>query len=325
MSVLEPFPLPSKSFLRLCLFLLCLGSGPWLNAEYPEQPIKVIVPTNTGGEVDTMARIFQRAFQEHRLLPAKLAVINLPGAGGTLGSRRIKESAPDGYTIGICTPGIVTSKAMGIVNFDHNDFEIIGGTGHSSLGLGVLESSEFESMESLIGHVKESPGSVKVATNIGLPVHLVPLMFAEKVGIEFRFIQSGGGSKRMASILGKHTDLSIFSLLEFIRYKDSGIRPLVILSEERVQSFPDIPTAREIGVDVVMRDTKVWIAPKGTPANRVKRIAEALRQAMSHPEVEERFTNLGIRSHFAEEAEMRTFLEDMRKKVTPIVAKARNR
>lgn len=325
MSVLKPVPPTSKPFLYLSLLLFWLTTGHSLKAEYPEQPIKLIVPTNAGGEVDTMARIFQQAFQEHELLPAKLAVINLPGAGGTLGSRRIKESAPDGYTIGICTPGIVTSKAMGIVNFDHNDFEIIGGTGHSSLGLGVLESSEFESMESLIGHAKESPGSVKVATNIGLPVHLVPLMFAEEVGIEFRFIQSGGGSKRLASILGKHTDLSIFSLLEFIRYKDSGIRPLLFLSEKRVQSFPDIPTAREMGVDIVMRDTKLWIAPKGTPADRIKRIDQALRQAMLHPEVEERFASLGIRSHFADEAEMRIFLEDMRKKVSPLVAKARNR
>jgi tripartite-type tricarboxylate transporter receptor subunit TctC len=325
MSVLKPISQTVKPLLCLFLLLFCLDPGPCLRAEYPEQPIKVIVPTNTGGEVDTMARIFQQAFQEHELLPAKLAVINLPGAGGTLGSRRIKESAPDGYTIGICTPGIVTSKAMGIVDFDHNDFEIIGGTGHSSLGLGVLESSKFPSIESLISQAKESPGSIKVATNIGLPVHLVPMMFAEEVGIEFRFIQSGGGSKRLASILGKHTDLSMFSLLELIRYKDSGIRPLVFLSEERVQPFPETPTARELGADVVTRDTKVWIAPKGTPPDRVRRIAKALRQAMSHPEVAERFANLGIRSHFAEEAEMRSFLEDMRKKVTPIVAKARNR
>ncbi|MCH2613597.1 MAG: hypothetical protein MKZ70_02745, partial [Opitutales bacterium] len=179
--------------------------------------------------------------------------------------------------------------------------------------------------ESLIGHAKVSPGSVKVATNIGLHFHLVPLIFAEEVGIEFGFIQSGGGSKRLASILGKHTDLSIFSLLEFIRYKDSGLRPLLFLSEKRVLSFPDIPTAREIGVDIVMRDTKLWIAPKGTPADRIKRIDQALRQAMLHPEVEERFANLGIRSHFADEAEMRIFLEDMRKKVSPLVAKARNR
>jgi len=325
MSVLKPISQTVKPLLCLFLLLFCLDPGPCLRAEYPEQPIKVIVPTNTGGEVDTMARIFQQAFQEHELLPAKLAVINLPGAGGTLGSRRIKESAPDGYTIGICTPGIVTSKAMGIVDFDHNDFEIIGGTGHSSLGLGVLESSKFPSIESLISQAKESPGSIKVATNIGLPVHLVPMMFAEEVGIEFRFIQSGGGSKRLASILGKHTDLSMFSLLELIRYKDSGIRPLVFLSEERVQPFPETPTARELGADAVTRDTKVWIAPKGTPPDRVRRIAKALRQAMSHPEVAERFANLGIRSHFAEEAEMRSFLEDMRKKVTPIVAKARNR
>ena len=225
-----------------------------------------------------MARIFQRAFQKHGLLPAKLAVINLPGAGGTLGSRRIKESAPDGYTIGICTPGIVTSKAMGIVNFDHNDFEIIGGTGHSSLGLGVLESSEFESIESLIGHAKESPGSVKVATNIGLPVHLVPLMFAEKVGIEFRFIQSGGGSKGWPQFWAStptYPFLACWSL-----YDTRIPNPPLLFLSEKSSIIPDIPTAREMGVDIVMRDTKLWIAPK--ERLQIASDRPGLRQAMLH-------------------------------------------
>ncbi len=304
----------------ISLLLFCsLACG-----EFPERPIKIIVPTNTGGEVDTLARIFQRAFQKHDILPVKAVVVNIDGAGGTIGTRKIKESPADGYTIGIWTPGIVTSKAMGIVNYDHTDFTVIGRTGYSQLGLGVLKDSRFDSIESLIATSKADPRSVKVATNIGLPVHLTPLMFAEGVGIEFNFIQTGGGSKRLASILGRHTDLSLFSLLEFNKFESTGLTPLVFLSEERVPHFPNTPTAREIGLDFVVSDSRIWLAPKETPIERIEYITNALKQVMALPEIVKEFESLGIHNEFGGPKEVHDFLDNMRERVTPIVAKARN-
>lgn len=314
-------------FLKPFVYAIALASlSLAANADsFPERPIKIIVPTNAGGEVDTMARIFQRAFQENDLLPVKTVVINLPGAGGTLGTRKIKDSPADGYTIGIWTPGIVTSKAMGIAKYDHTAFEIIGRTGYSDLGFGVNSDSEFDSIQTLIEQSKTEPRSVQVATNIGLPVHLIPLMFAESAGIDFKFIQIGGGSQRLSSILGEHTDMAMFSLLAFIQYQGAGIKPLVVLSEERTPLFPDVPTAREIGIDLVMRDTRIWLAPKGTPPERIALIAQALRQAMELPEVKQEFKSLGVHTTFGDAAELQPFLDNMLERVTPLVAKARGR
>ncbi len=319
----------SRSINALVRAMACLGCLGALHlgvrGEFPEKPIKIIVPTNAGGEVDTMARIFQRALQEHDLLPVKTVVVNLPGAGGTIGTRKIKESPPDGYTIGLWTPGIVTSKAMGIARYDHTAFEIIGRTGYSDLGFGVQSDSKYQSIQQLIDASKSNPKSVQVATNIGLPVHLIPLMFAESAGIDFKFIQIGGGAKRLSSIMGSHTDMAMFSLLAFIQYKDTGIKPLVLLSPERSPLMPDVPTAREIGVDLVMRDTRIWLAPKGTPPDRIAIIENALREAMKLPDVEAEFKNLGIHSTFGDAAELQPFLDDMLERVTPLVAKARGR
>lgn len=316
----------TAAFRLLLAALCCFGFGNLsTQAEFPEKPIKIIVPTNAGGEVDTMARIFQRAFQEHDILPVKTVVVNLPGAGGTIGTRKIKESPADGYTIGLWTPGIVTSKAMGIARYDHTAFEIIGRTGYSDLGFGVQTDSEYQSIQQLVDVSKASPKSVQVATNIGLPVHLIPLMFAESAGIEFKFIQIGGGAKRLGSIMGGHTDMAMFSLLAFIQYKDTGIKPLVVLSPERSPLMPDVPTAREIGVDLVMRDTRIWLAPQGTPPDRLAYIENALRKAMDLPSVKEEFKALGIHSTFGDAAELQPFLDDMLERVTPLVAKARGR
>ncbi len=315
------------------LFLRLLGSlvaslilfSPSAHPDYPDKPIKIIIPTNTGGEVDTLARIFQRALREHDIIPEKTVILNLPGAGGTLGTRKIKESPPDGYTIGLWTPGIVTSKTMGIVNYDHSDFQIIGRTGFSELALGALDSSSYNTIETLIARSKANPRSVKVATNIGLPVHFTPLMFSEAAGIEFNFVQTGGGSKRLASILGKHTDMSLFSLLEFIKFGSTGLKPLVMLSEERSQHFPDIPTAKELGIDLVMHDARIWIAPKATPPDRIEYLANALKQVMALPEIKEEFNSLGINNHFGEPDEINQFLNTLSERVAPLVAKARQR
>jgi len=315
------FGIALKTFL---LFLAFTATHEFLRAEFPDRPIKIIVPTNTGGEVDTLARMFQRSFQKHDILPVKAVVVNIAGAGGTIGTRKIKESPPDGYTIGIWTPGIVTSKAMGIARYDHNDFILIGRTGYSQLGLGVLDSSGFDSIEALIAASKSKPRSVKVATNIGLPVHLTPLMFAEAAGIEFNFIQTGGGSKRLASILGEHTDMSLFSLLEFNKFESTGLKPLVFLSDERNPHFPDTPTAQEIGVDLVVSDSRIWLAPKDTPADRIEYITKALQAVMDLPEIKKEFESLGIHNEFGGPEVVHSFLEDMRVRVTPIISKARN-
>ena len=323
-SMLSPISIAARARFALCAGIVCFATLT-VSGEFPEKPIKIIVPTNAGGEVDTMARIFQRAFQEHDLLPEKVVVVNLPGAGGTLGTRKIKESPPDGYTIGLWTPGIVTSKAMGIAKYDHSDFEIIGRTGYCDLGFGVSSKSDINSIQELVQQAKQDPKAIQVATNIGLPVHFIPLMFADSAGIDFKFIQIGGGAKRLGSIMGGHTDMAMFSLLAFIQYKDTGIKPLVLLSEERSPHFPDIPTAKEIGVDLVMRDTRIWLAPKGTPTDRVAVIENALRSAMELPSVRKEFESLGVHCTFGDAAELQPFLDDMLNRVTPLVAKARAR
>ncbi len=309
-----------KLALLLSLFSVAAFEG---FAAYPDKPIKIIVPTNAGGEIDAMARIFQRAFQEKDLLPVKAVVVNMPGAGGTVGTRRLKESPPDGHTIGLWAPGIVTSKAMGIVNFDHKDFEVLGTTGYSEIGFGVKDDAPFQTIEEFIAAAKAKPNSIKVATNIGLPVHFFPFLFAEEAGIELKFVQSGGGSVRLASILGKHNDMAMFSLLAFKQFKKSGLKPLVILSGERHDLFPDIPTAKEIGVDLEITDTRIWLAPKGTPPERLEIISNAIKTTIEAEDVREEFISLGLTPEFGSAEKLEIFLDDVTKRITPLVAKMR--
>ena len=116
-------------------------------AEYPEKPVRIVVPTQAGGGMDSVARILQAYNDETNFLGNKIVVINKPGAGGTIATREIMESEADGYTIGFWHEGLITSKVMGVVDFDHSDFEVLGATGYGTLGLGVSADSDIKSFE----------------------------------------------------------------------------------------------------------------------------------------------------------------------------------
>lgn len=293
-------------------------------AQYPEKPIRIIVPTDAGGAIDGIARIFQRAFEEHQLVGAPVVVVNMPGAAGAVGTRAVKDAEPDGYTIGLWHNGLVTSAATDVTDYDHTAFELIGSTGFVELGLGAKEGSPIASFDAMIEQAKEEPGSVKVAVNIGLPVHFIPLMVAEEAGVEMRMVQVGGGAKRLASVLGGNTDTALFSIQELVKYEPSGLVPVVVFSEERVSQLPDVPTAKEKGVDVIATDSRIWLAPKGTPEDRVAHLQEAFQKAMEIPEVKEQLESFGINPSFVESDELVAELDRARDAVLPLVEKARS-
>jgi tripartite-type tricarboxylate transporter receptor subunit TctC len=162
--------------------------------------------------------------------------------------------------------------------------------------------------------------------NIGLLPHFVPLMFEQDAGARFRYVQAGGGAVRLKSILGKHTELSLFSGPEFLLFQSQGIKPLVMFSEARMPELPDVPTAREIGVGTVFEERVIAFAPKGTPGDRIEIIATALRNAMDDPEIVERFKGLGIDRVFIEGPRLKRLLDELKGPITKVgdaVRKAR--
>lgn len=290
-------------------------------ADDPERPIRIILPTQAGGAMDATARMFARWFEEKAGI--SMVVVNMEGAGGTVGTRAVMEADPDGYTIGMWWEGLVTSRVMGVVDYDHNDFAVIGSTGYTQVGLGVAEDGPIESLEDLIEQGRAAPGAIKVATNIGLPVHFYPLMFQEAIGADFRYVQSGGGARRMPSVVGGHTDVSIFDTLEFVNYGPSGIRPIVLFGEERSPIVPDVPTAREHGIDLVLRASRIWIARKDTTEEIVDFLRGKFEEAMQDPDMLETSAEPGIEPTFLHAEDLAANLDEIRDKSEPLVAKAR--
>jgi len=312
-----------KKPIYILLFLLIPGV---LQGAYPEKPIRVIVPTAAGGGHDTLARVFQRTIEEGALLSEKLVVVNIPGAGGAVGTRKIKDSPNDGYTIGVWNPNaLISAKLMGITDYDHTDYEIIAMTGYTDLGMGVKEDSPIKDLGDLIERAKSKPGSMKLATEIGTAAHIIPEILADKGGLEFRVVPSGGGSKRLASLLGGHTDISLFSTLALINFQASGIRPLLLFSEKRTPLLPDTPTALESGIELAINESRIWLAPKGTDNAKLEIIRAALRAAIESPDAKKRLEGLGITPIYGDQDSVLADIERMRELTEPIIPKIRRR
>jgi tripartite-type tricarboxylate transporter receptor subunit TctC len=307
---------------RALIALLGIAAASWTGPRealaFPEKPIRVIVPTGAGGSTDLVARIVQMTLDRTKGLPQPLTVVNNGAAGGVVGTRMIKDAEPDGYTIGIWHMGLITAPAMGVVDYDHNAYELVAQVGRIPIGLAVREDSRFKSVKDLVAAAKEQPNTVTVAMNIGLLPHFVPLMFANEAGVSFRFVQAGGGAPRLKSIMGGHTEVSLFSVPELINFKPQGIRPIVLFSNTRDPRLPDLPIVTDAGYKTTFEERILVLAPKGTPADLVRTIAAALKAAMDDPDLVKRFEEQGIERVFIEGPALKATLDEASTRVKAV-------
>ena len=255
---------------------------------YPNRPIRLVVPFNASGGSDTFARVIQKAIAEHDLLPEPIVIVNRGGAGGTIGSRYFKHRRPDGYTIMLLHQAVLTARHAGKVEYGPEAFDPIAGTGEDSELIVVGPDSRYESFDDLLTEARRSPNTVKFAVNLGAPSHFTARQVeAAAGGATFRYVQSGGGADRFAALAGGHVDATIFSVGEYLQFRSAGLRALAVFDPQPNPAVPDVPTARQSGIDVVSSNMQYWWAPRGTPPDRIQVLAEALEKAMATVQVRE--------------------------------------
>jgi tripartite-type tricarboxylate transporter receptor subunit TctC len=298
---------------------LCAGAA----QAYPDKPVRVIVPTAAGGSTDLVARIFQLTLDRTKALPQPLAIVNNGAAGGTVGTRMIKDAEPDGYTIGVWHMGLLTAPAMGVVDYDHTAFEMVAQVGRIQIGLGVRDDSRFKTGKELIDAARAQPNTVTFATNIGLLPHFVPLMMSTEAGGSFRYVQSGGGAVRLKSLLGGHTEATLFSVPEFLLFKAQGVRPVLLFSEKRTPLIPDLPAITELGLKTIFEERILVLAPKGTPATHIRTLATALKAAMEDLDLVRRFDEQGIERVFVEGPALKATLDEASARVKAVAEEVR--
>lgn len=302
-----------------CIFIavvaLCsmiVGSGVALAGEYPEKPIKLIVPWKAGGGTDALMRIV--AHYATKYLGKPMVVVNVPGVGGTLGARQGKDAKPDGYTLTATHESVISSYIVGVAEFNYSSFIPIASMTSTPAMLAARADAPWKDARDLVADAKKRPGEITFGATLGSTSHFFPLEIAQKAGIKFKIVGYEGTADRQRALLGGFIDLGESNPAAGKKYFEAKkLKGLGIATPKRHPLHPDVPTLKEQGIDIQFAVNRGICAPLKTPKPIVKKLAAVLKKVSKDREFKERIDKLGSLVVYRSPKKYRAYIDDATK------------
>lgn len=294
-------PYLAWSVIALCLTaLLVMRLGRSTDAaKFPERPVTIICPYAAGGGTDLFARGLARAAEKH--LGQTILVNNLTGGAGGLGHAAGIAAPPDGYTVTAVTFELVSLPLQGLVPFTHEDFDLLMRVNEDPAALAVRKDFPAETLEEFFVWAKEKGGVQIANSGAGSVFHLASAKMAEETGIPARHIPFGGANPAITAVVGGHVDAVVAGPGEMQVQRDAGnLKILGVMSEDRLALFPDVPTFREAGHEVVFGTWRGLAVPSGIPPLAREKLSAAFLAAAADPEFLEFARRGGLNIKLAE-------------------------
>jgi len=271
-----------KAAALIALVLLAAFSLP-AQAAYPNKAIQVIVPAGAGGDTDVNCRILGKYLEKE--LGQPVVIVNVNGAGGTLGTRKVKDSAADGYTVLFFHPSMFLNKIMGLVDYTFSDFENGGLAVMDDTNIFVVNAnSPYKNLNDVIAAAKAAPGKIKFATETGGFTHLQILAFQAETGAQFNVVDVGAAAQKTVALLGRQVEMIGISYGIIKDYVASGkFRVVGVMAEKTNPLIPEVKTFKEQGVDISFPKFFYYLFPKGTPQAIVSKFTAALAKVTADP------------------------------------------
>lgn len=289
-------------------------------AEWPEKPVKIIVPFGAGGTADTIPRTFEKAISEQGLLDQPMTILNV-GGHFSVGSKRVMEADPDGYEFLLIQIALMGAEAMGAIDFGWRNFEPVALTGRFCNMISVSAESKYQTLEDLMEDARDGGDPVLAGVNIGGQNHITMILLeSSDPKAKFRHVQTGGGTKVFPALVGGHIDVGTQTTLEIVNNSvgpdgklapDAPLRPIAYTGTERDPQLPMIPTATEQGYEVNFCPDFWWLAPKGTPQEAIDGLADALEAAADSQGVKDLYASKGFLPTFLRGEEFNEYLVGM--------------
>lgn len=282
---------------RIALFAAALAFAGAALAQYPERPIRIIVPFGPGGFTDVAARILQK-----ELAPAlgqSIIIENKPGAGSTIGTAEVSKAKPDGYTlVMVSTTHVISPHLYRQMPYDAlRDFTPVMKLAEGPYVLVVHPSLNVKTVGELIAAARREPGKIDYASSgNGSAQHLVGALFTTMANANLNHVPYKGSNQAMNDVVGGQVKVSFVGVPNALPNLNSGkLKALGVSTRKRYAELPDVPTIEEAGVPGY--DATVWLgllAPPGTPREIVQKLSTEITKVLSSAEARRLMASAGV-------------------------------
>jgi tripartite-type tricarboxylate transporter receptor subunit TctC len=267
-------------------------------ADYPDKPIRLVVPFAPGGVTDTSGRVVAEALGKR--LGQSIVVENKAGASGNIGTQSVAAAAPDGYTLVLGFDGTLVINPHVFANFPidvEKDLAPVGKIGDATLILVAHPSFPAKTLGELVEYSKKQPNGLSYGTSgVGGTPHIAGELLRQRTGANLTHIPYKGGGPAMTDALGGNIPLVYTAVAGAVQHVKSGrLVAIAVSSSKRAPSLPDVPTFIEAGIpDFEASSWVAVLAPAGTPRIVINRLNRELNAVLNDPPIVEKLAALGI-------------------------------
>ena len=289
-----------KKLLFLALFALSAHAQ---EAPFPQRgPLEITVLFPAGSSADITARMLADGMS--RQLGQRVLVVNRPGAGGAIGYKHVASQKPDGYSLVWNSNSISTTYHSGQLEFDYKRFDPVARVLSESVVVAVRTDAPWRTLNELVAEAKAKPKTVSVGhSGVGSHTHISLAALTSAAGIEVNEVPFAA-AQVVPSLLGGHVSVVVqFPGALAGPLKQNQIRLLASLTQNRDPAWPDVPTARELGIDVALDAWRGIAVPHGTPRAVISTLETSIRNTVASSEFVAQSEKLAVRPAFLPAAE----------------------
>lgn len=299
--------------IALCVALSAAVSPQAHAQEYPDKPIKMIVPFPPGGPIDTMARL--TAADLGTRLGQQVIVENRPGAGATIGFKAAAVAEPDGYTLLFGSSGSLGIAPALYPSLDVDPLKHFTTVATTSLLPHIMVVSPVvpaKTVAEFVAYAKANPGKLNYGAGLGTPPHLLSTLFKTEAGLDVTYVPYKGSAPSVTDLLAGQTHFTIDGMTILIpQVKQGKLRPLAVARPERWPDLPDVPTFVEQGFpDLIIDAWTGVVAPKGTPAPIINKLNAAINEGLRTQEIKTALEHFSALPKASTPAEFDAFLRE---------------
>lgn len=278
---------------------------------YPEKTVRIICPWSPGGGTDRVSRFWAGALEE--ALGQPFVVVNRTGGSGAIGHFAGAHAAPDGHTIAMITFELSTMHRMNISKLTYRNYECLLQMNADPAAIIVNKDAPWQTLQEFLDAVRKAPGKIKMsgtATGGAWDLARAGMLQAEEIPIDSCiWVPHPGAAPSLVELMGGHLDAICCSVPEVAAHLANGeVRVLAVMSDERMEGFPDLLTAREQGVDWVAVGWRGLALPKGTPPAVVNKLKSTCLKIANSKEFAEFMGKNGFGVKIRATEEFREFL-----------------